>query len=454
MEPEIIVTLVHGTFASSAEWIAPDSALSRKLKDRFDETLLVQPFRWPPANNNIWTRLAAAEALASSLKKLQETYPNANQYIIAHSHGGNIALLASRYLDQLNSQSKPIFGGIACLYTPFLHASIRDLSQLTMINMNIALTTILVPLGFFLLTLFGVLSPWSSVIWQALSFVLVGVLVAIISGRAERFVDSQGITPDVCRDAIEAYAPPNLNLLIIRSAGDEASQALDTAQLISRYSSMIFNRMSEKRINPSWRSKKYVVWLQRKGWIEESQAQLLAAYSVRRRNSKILWIEWICYLALLIALYLEYGFANLSEPMLAGAIILGTIVIIDSLTSIIDAFLYPTAFLFLTLVSTLGITSWGTIPPNRTDGSFRLRLGIGLATALLVEVTAEAAPRGEWPITQMGHDITGVQVSRGLRHSIYEDDRVHKRLIDWLEWSEISTRVLRHRVAKSQTLES
>jgi len=53
------------------------------------------PFRWSGQNSHT-ARAAAASELGELLKKLTQQYPNANIYLIAHSHGGNVALYAIR----------------------------------------------------------------------------------------------------------------------------------------------------------------------------------------------------------------------------------------------------------------------------------------------------------------------------------------------------------------------
>ena len=49
----IVVTLVHGTFATAAPWTKPDSALCRRLKNEFGDKILIEPFSWSPADNSI-----------------------------------------------------------------------------------------------------------------------------------------------------------------------------------------------------------------------------------------------------------------------------------------------------------------------------------------------------------------------------------------------------------------
>jgi alpha-beta hydrolase superfamily lysophospholipase len=54
--------------------------------------------------------LEAAEALAQHLRKLQNKHPDARQFLIAHSHGGNIALSSTLQLPESHNVH-----GVACL---------------------------------------------------------------------------------------------------------------------------------------------------------------------------------------------------------------------------------------------------------------------------------------------------------------------------------------------------
>jgi hypothetical protein len=283
MGPKIVVTLVHGTFATAAPWMKPDSALCRRLKLAFGDNILIKPFNWCPADNSIDARIAAAEKLSSRLAKLQENHPEARQYVIAHSHGGNVALDAALYGHNL--------AGIACLATPFLHASARDLRQLTFVNLGWWFSSLFLLSGQVVLLWFG-LANWLG-FWVPVSLVLAGVAAGVTSGLYERRVRRIKIE-DVAK-ALQTAVPADSNLLIIRGAGDEASLALETSQLFSRYLSKIFNRMNESQVNASWQSSKILTRLKAGGWITESQAERFPKLR-HARVPKIVWVGWIALL--------------------------------------------------------------------------------------------------------------------------------------------------------------
>jgi hypothetical protein len=432
MGPKIVVTLVHGTFATAAPWMKPDSALCRRLKLAFGDNILIKPFNWCPADNSIDARIAAAEKLSSRLAKLQENHPEARQYVIAHSHGGNVALDAALYGHNL--------AGIACLATPFLHASARDLRQLTFVNLGWWFSSLFLLSGQVVLLWFG-LANWLG-FWVPVSLVLAGVAAGVTSGLYERRVRRIKIE-DVAK-ALQTAVPADSNLLIIRGAGDEASLALETSQLFSRYLSKIFNRMNESQVNASWQSSKILTRLKAGGWITESQAERFPKLR-HARVPKIVWVGWIALFTALLVVAVSNGVPpagienlGLSPTFLTVAEILFLYTLAIK-TTLLDYLLGPIAFIFLGTVSGLGAVSWGTIPTDKTlsGGPWR-RLMTGLIIGLLVEITAEPVPRGRWEVTQLGHDITGAQLRGGLRHSIYEDPRVHDELAAWLVRSEAS----------------
>jgi pimeloyl-ACP methyl ester carboxylesterase len=114
--PELTVTLIHGTFARGALWTKEGSPLWTDLQKRFKCSALIDSFDWS-GDNTVFARRTAGDELAAQLDELKQRFPSAKQYLVAHSHGGNVALYAAE---------RTLIHGIACLATPFLHASPRD----------------------------------------------------------------------------------------------------------------------------------------------------------------------------------------------------------------------------------------------------------------------------------------------------------------------------------------
>lgn len=108
------VTLVHGTFAKDAAWTKEDSVLRRNLEKELNDDVKFFAFEWSGRNSQK-ERLRAGVALKRQLLKSLEEQPYAAHFIISHSHGGNIAMIATR--------AKPVASkliGLVCLATPFL----------------------------------------------------------------------------------------------------------------------------------------------------------------------------------------------------------------------------------------------------------------------------------------------------------------------------------------------
>src|SRR5262249_27317480 len=115
------VTLVHGTqlipVKRSALWSDSRSSFSKQLialAEQFDADITVTPFNWRGANSII-RRDRAAESLAEFLRHEHGEFPDSIQIVIAHSHGGNLALRAFERLAKV--QPLPL---LVTLATPFM----------------------------------------------------------------------------------------------------------------------------------------------------------------------------------------------------------------------------------------------------------------------------------------------------------------------------------------------
>jgi Alpha/beta hydrolase family len=119
---DYVVTLVHGTFAHGADWIQDKASLPSELRRLGEGRLLTFPFEWTGTNTND-ARVTAGRDLSKFLLDKAKQYPTAQQVIIAHSHGGNIAFYAAR--------ASPIPRlKIVTLGTPFIQANPRSIGPL------------------------------------------------------------------------------------------------------------------------------------------------------------------------------------------------------------------------------------------------------------------------------------------------------------------------------------
>jgi len=117
------VVLVHGTFANDATWILSTGKLASAITAEWP-TARVVPFRWNGRNSHTERRKAGA-ALASCIQDLNRNSPDARRIVIAHSHGGNVALLAQSDIEFIRAVDAIVFLG-----TPFLTVRLRSLDPI------------------------------------------------------------------------------------------------------------------------------------------------------------------------------------------------------------------------------------------------------------------------------------------------------------------------------------
>lgn len=121
LKREIVVILVHGTWAKSAAWTRPGSALrttfERRLRDYGKVTFRV--FIWSGSNTHS-ARVQAGRHLQDEIRVVGEALPNCKLFVVGHSHGGNVALYAARVPHVASRLT-----GIVTLATPFIYCSPR-----------------------------------------------------------------------------------------------------------------------------------------------------------------------------------------------------------------------------------------------------------------------------------------------------------------------------------------
>lgn len=128
--PEAVIVLVHGTFAPRADWTAPEAPLVQAIKSHFKGLrVMFQPFDWPGFfggrfNNTHLHRYGAARTLVQLLKSLHQSFPEACVFVVAHSHGGNVALYAAG-----DQSSDGLIHGVVSLGTPFIKVAPRELQD-------------------------------------------------------------------------------------------------------------------------------------------------------------------------------------------------------------------------------------------------------------------------------------------------------------------------------------
>jgi hypothetical protein len=138
---QLLITLVHGTWgrgffprhqhqSRAPFWFEEGSSFFARLRtELIDIPHKITPLLWSGANS-IFVRDKAAHALAEHITAEHAEHPEATQLVIAHSHGGNIALRALRHL-----QERDTFGScgtdcanllVVTLATPFIEVHKAD----------------------------------------------------------------------------------------------------------------------------------------------------------------------------------------------------------------------------------------------------------------------------------------------------------------------------------------
>jgi len=115
------VILVHGTFAAPkagvTQWYQGDPGTKDSFAGRVEAALRAdgdtrpivwQAFTWSGKNDH-GERLKAAAALCEKIQRLQETSPGEEICLIAHSHGGNVALKALELVLRGGSEASAAF---------------------------------------------------------------------------------------------------------------------------------------------------------------------------------------------------------------------------------------------------------------------------------------------------------------------------------------------------------
>lgn len=241
--PPVHVTLVHGTHARNAAWVKSTSPMSRGLRQA---GLSCESFGWTGRNSHR-ARANAARALADRLRaQLNELAPGTRQAVVAHSHGGNVAIHAVWRLLGQRTGAIPV----VALATPFIFAGRRKVwapvlaaGVFTIVLVFIA-GLVALPLTVWhwedepLWRFFLFAGAWLAAAVQ----VLAAVHWWLAHGRPWRTANREEFLTKV--QAPEA-APSGL--LVIRAADDEASSFLAISQFAGWMSATVL-RLARPRL--------------------------------------------------------------------------------------------------------------------------------------------------------------------------------------------------------------
>ena len=109
------IILMHGTWATAAEWPLETGQLQTLLRDRFGDKIEMEALGWGGKNRN-----AHRQAGAKKLAEFIRSEPEIPHVVIAHSHAGNIVSYACA-----NPEIKKSMAGVVTMATPFIVARRR-----------------------------------------------------------------------------------------------------------------------------------------------------------------------------------------------------------------------------------------------------------------------------------------------------------------------------------------
>jgi hypothetical protein len=389
--PQLVITLLHGTFARGAPWTQLGSPLCQELQVQFGCNALLDRFDWS-GDNSIHARLKAGGELAAHLDKLKTRFPLAKQYIVAHSHGGNVALYAARstHVD-----------GIACLATPFLHASVRDEALASTKAMNTAIFGFACFINF--LVYVSISLGW--LVWLSMllfSFIFSAALSAYISGAIK------GVVPDpsLLADSITSQVSQNTRFCIFRATGDEASLSLASGQLMAWSTSVLYASFV--------------------------RANALRFLTQPLRGTKLPKAFWIVPAIGLLAQAIALREGSAAQTLSLVAFIAGLVSVLAALwikTTFLDNFLFGIAFIGMWIATAVGSLMVGAMPSQEEIESRFVRWAVGMGILLSVDIYTEATPPGgPWEVYHQRDS----DAQTGLVHSIYNNAGVRSRLVHWL----------------------
>jgi hypothetical protein len=245
---EWIITLVHGTWGrgkltldrprkSGPRWFEDKSdfrnRLEQNLKDAKVPNFQIESFLWSGANS-ILERNEAARGLAQRLADQREPKRPIKQIIVAHSHGGNIAL---RAVELFEGSRDNLF--VATMATPFLEIfapQIWDVSverKFFAVSLGVTIVLILLLLFPFEVAAMAI----TPAMLLAFSLVLVGDEIE----RRRREQEAPDANVDQLADATsrQSLKQNGVELLVLRGIDDEASLTIAAGAIGARFSNVI-----------------------------------------------------------------------------------------------------------------------------------------------------------------------------------------------------------------------
>jgi hypothetical protein len=215
-------------WARRAQWSKEESRLATALKKRIRGDVRIKIFPWSGRNFHCSRRRAALN-LKKHIAATKEAFPDARHFLIAHSHGGVVALYALA-----DPEIRSCVSAVICLATPFIISRARRYPEGAF-----GFLGFLYGCGVYALLSYDPPSWYPTQIPVLLAAILVTALSILFVRACLAWCvlgDLKGGFDATYYRVIESFSLPNLSsneLLVLRAAGDEASGILTTSAFAS-----------------------------------------------------------------------------------------------------------------------------------------------------------------------------------------------------------------------------
>ncbi|MBX3620922.1 MAG: hypothetical protein KF891_13205 [Rhizobacter sp.] len=409
------VTLIHGTFARGAPWTQEGSRLRSALAASLGDEVTFHVFLWS-GDNSFAARADAAAALRAHLDSTIGTAPNDRHVVIAHSHGGNVALCA---LDGMAPGHE--VDAVVCLATPFITARARQFGERSELVLGLAKVMGCVAVGVALaMSVTTGLGAGREGYWG-----IVALLLMALGGGAAWWVLSvlgrawvAHATQWARTVSVSAPSKPT-RLLVVRAAADEALEGLTVGHFPSTL------------LSTGWRA---MAWL---AVAPLSLALRLDHWAIERFSRRVI-VGFGLWCA--VALWTCWGFPEAPTDRKLIVLTWLAVVLLGSaaftrkagLLELIGFVLSPLFVLLgLAFVGLMFVLSLVALPFNTSARGFLdfARSAVWLGP---VDISAEPAPPGDGEIRQ-----ASTAAAEGLQHSMpYDDPQALQWIATWLSAGE------------------
>jgi hypothetical protein len=427
-DPQIIVTLVHGTFARDAAWTNADSPLCMELASRFGQDVTIRKFQWS-GRNRFRDRHEASLKLAEEILANHRKRPDCKQVVIGHSHGGNI-------ISYLHRESAQLLHAAVCMATPFIMHNRTEEEDWFTYSAHIISTILGLLAGFMLMCRvyypqmpyvlsLNPLDTWyisdgfsanrqyvadqGGEVRLAIASLLCVVVANLLTATYLAICRARAV-------ALESLIPDRIHLaghriLIVRSVSDEASFVISVSHFMQRMASSIREWLLVLSLGFLY----IIVSIVGSILDEEDGNRSLILYAL---------------IALAIAAYPILLLWNLYHGE-------GLFAVIGSLIQIVAGLLLLVIYLFAFFISCIlyfalasAVIFW---PAVVLSSLLALTVGRELVLAMpLFQLSVEGTPAGTYKVLQLDYRQSNFRGASLLHSSVYASDTAIAATVDWI----------------------